>query len=179
MYSSSLRHLCQCWWIESLYWRLQHILELEQWTGLSLCELTEARTRGWVCEGWWALGGGWKYSSVRAPDRMTSWDHLGFLKRHGLSCTPALYEGTAGSAIVTGLHVSPTRATAVVAVSVGGGGGGWHTWTVCPRGMHHIQHSLSPLLPPQYSTPPPPLEWVSSACWQQWQAQHRETMGGG
>lgn len=119
--------------------------------------------------------------NILVSEHLTGWlaeTIWGFLKRHGLSCTPAPYEGTAGSAIVTGLHVSPTRATAAVAMAVGGGGGGWHTWTVCPRGMHHIQHSLSPLLPPQYSTSPP-LEWVSSGCWQQWQAQHRETMGGG
>lgn len=102
----------------------------------------------------------------------------------GLSFTLIPYGRTAGSAIVTGLLASPQRATVAV-----GGGGGWRSWTVCPWGMHHIQHihTHSLLLPPpqklhllllhllllQFL----PLEWVSSDCLQQWQAQHREAIG--
>ncbi len=70
--------------------------------------------------------------NILVSKSLTGWDHLGIFTLQVLSCTPVSVGRTAGSAVVTGLLVSPSGATAVVAVAAAVAGGGWHTWTVCP-----------------------------------------------
>ncbi|KAK2880491.1 hypothetical protein Q8A73_023189 [Channa argus] len=116
-------------------------------TVLSRCELIKPRTvrSSGIALSVWRRLGIFLYQRDWQADRLRPFGVLLMLQVS--SRTPFPYGRTAGSAVVTGRLVSPSRATAGIAVAVGGGSGGEGVGSTLGQRVHGERITFSTHIP--------------------------------